>query len=712
MGNPPPQQLVRLRNLEPSHYGHLSSFTTTAGVSALRQNEPPLLLDLLVRIALLEQELERTRGKSPEQFNEGRSAFKQPNTSGRTCGQSGNQGADCYMQGSTNTAASNKRAVSEVVQSVEGNMQLKAEGLQRSFSARQVECVVRPQSTSNKLRVVFDASSKTSSQVALNDILMVGPTIQEELYSTLLRFRLHKFALTADVKKMYRQVMVNEADRQFQLIVWRRDPSESLRLYKLNTVTYGTGPAPFLAIRCLKRLMRGALSWCVLSWTSKGGNQGADCYMQGSTNTAASNKRAVSEVVQSVEGNMQLKAEGLQRSFSARQVECVLRPQSTYTKLRVVFDASSKTSSQVALNDILMVGPTIQEELYSTLLRFRLHRFALTADVKKMYRQVMVNEADRQFQLIVWRRDPSESLRLYKLNTVTYGTVPAPFLAIRCLKRLSSSGAEDIPKSLIATTGRTSSERAAISALCGSGSRSRETQFATSGQKTDANLRSYRRELLTWEGYGSVDHGFQGVVKRHGYMGMPASHGVTKTHRRPGNIGGGGEKGRVWPGTKMPGHMGNRWRVLKGLRIWRTKAKYNVMWVQGSSVPGPTGGLVYIYDTILPLRKLKQAPPFPTFCVRGALSWCVLSWTSKGGNQGADCYMQGSTNTAASNKRAVSEVVQSVEGNMQLKAEGLQRSFSARQVEWFGGGFSRELTIVEQASQFAMRCETCIPFRA
>ncbi|KAH8292646.1 hypothetical protein KR054_004088, partial [Drosophila jambulina] len=45
---------------------------------------------------------------------------------------------------------------------------------------------------------------------------------------------------------------------------------------------------------------------------------------------------------------------------------------------------SFETSSQVALNDILVVGPTIQEELYSTLLRFRLHRYALTADVKKM----------------------------------------------------------------------------------------------------------------------------------------------------------------------------------------------------------------------------------------------------------------------------------------------------------------------------------------
>ncbi|KXJ78300.1 hypothetical protein RP20_CCG005022 [Aedes albopictus] len=110
----------------------------------------------------------------------------------------------------------------------------------------------------------------------------------------------------------------------------------------------------------------------------------------------------------------------------------------------------------------------------------------------------------------------------------------------------------------------------------------------------------------------TVDHGFQGVVKRHGFKGMPASHGVTKTHRRPGNIGAGGEKARVWPGTKLPGHMGNRWRNLRGLKIWRINTKYNVMWVQGSNIAGDTNGLVYIYDTILPLRKYKEAPAFPT----------------------------------------------------------------------------------------------------
>lgn len=47
-----------------------------------------------------------------------------------------------------------------------------------------------------------------------------------------------------------------------------------------------------------------------------------------------------------------------------------------------------------------------------------------------------------------------------------------------------------------------------------------------------------------------IDRGFQGVMKRWGFKGMPATHGVTKTHRRPGNIGSGGAKARVWPGTK------------------------------------------------------------------------------------------------------------------------------------------------------------------
>uniref|UniRef100_A0A0K8T0I6 Large ribosomal subunit protein uL3m n=1 Tax=Lygus hesperus TaxID=30085 RepID=A0A0K8T0I6_LYGHE len=114
----------------------------------------------------------------------------------------------------------------------------------------------------------------------------------------------------------------------------------------------------------------------------------------------------------------------------------------------------------------------------------------------------------------------------------------------------------------------------------------------------------------------TIDRGFQGVMKRWGFKGQPASHGQTKTHRRPGNVGGGGKRAGIWPGTKMPGHMGNRTRFLRGLKIWRINTKYNILYVQGLGVPGGTNSIVYVYDTLLPFRKRKDVskpPPFPTY---------------------------------------------------------------------------------------------------
>ncbi|XP_070143612.1 uncharacterized protein [Drosophila kikkawai] len=112
---------------------------------------------------------------------------------------------------------------------------------------------------------------------------------------------------------------------------------------------------------------------------------------------------------------------------------CVLKPTSTSTKLRVVFDASCQTTSQKSLNDLLMVGPTIQPDLYTLLLRFRTYRYVITADVVKMFRQVLVDADDRKFQYILWRSNPVKPVRTFELNTVTYGTATAPYLAIRSM---------------------------------------------------------------------------------------------------------------------------------------------------------------------------------------------------------------------------------------------------------------------------------------
>lgn len=69
-------------------------------------------------------------------------------------------------------------------------------------------------------------------------------------------------------------------------------------------------------------------------------------------------------------------------------------------------------------------------------------KYALTADITKMYRQVKIDETQRNFQLIVWRKHISDPLQVYKINTITYGTASAPFLAIRSLKYLSDLHAE------------------------------------------------------------------------------------------------------------------------------------------------------------------------------------------------------------------------------------------------------------------------------
>lgn len=79
----------------------------------------------------------------------------------------------------------------------------------------------------------------------------------------------------------------------------------------------------------------------------------------------------------------------------------VCKDSRTTTKLRVVFDASARTTSGVSLNDILMVGHTVHPSLVDVLLRFRLHRVAVITDISKMYRAFKLADSDRLTPLCV-----------------------------------------------------------------------------------------------------------------------------------------------------------------------------------------------------------------------------------------------------------------------------------------------------------------------
>jgi len=89
----------------------------------------------------------------------------------------------------------------------------------------------------------------------------------------------------------------------------------------------------------------------------------------------------------------------------------ILKDESTTTKFRVVFDASSKTTSGVSLNDTMMVGPSLQDSLVDIHMRFRIHPIAFTADIAKMYRQIKVTGADADLQRILWRVSPSDLIK-------------------------------------------------------------------------------------------------------------------------------------------------------------------------------------------------------------------------------------------------------------------------------------------------------------
>ncbi|XP_055619069.1 uncharacterized protein LOC129764228 [Toxorhynchites rutilus septentrionalis] len=123
----------------------------------------------------------------------------------------------------------------------------------------------------------------------------------------------------------------------------------------------------------------------------------------------------------------------------------ILRPESSTTKLRVVFDASSKSQSGISLNGVLLSGPTIQDSLISIIMRYRMHAFVVSADIAKMYRQILVHPTDQPLQRIYWRDTRDSPLRIYQLQTLTYGTNSASFLATRVLQQLSHDEGAKFP---------------------------------------------------------------------------------------------------------------------------------------------------------------------------------------------------------------------------------------------------------------------------
>jgi hypothetical protein len=127
----------------------------------------------------------------------------------------------------------------------------------------------------------------------------------------------------------------------------------------------------------------------------------------------------------------------------------VIKESSTTTKVQVsyiVYDASAKSSNGKSLNEQLLVGPTVQEDIFSILIRWRMFKIGFTSDIEKMYRQIIMDPNDAKFQRILWRNNPNEEIKQYILDTVTFGTASAPYQATRALIKIADDVNETHPE--------------------------------------------------------------------------------------------------------------------------------------------------------------------------------------------------------------------------------------------------------------------------
>ena len=124
----------------------------------------------------------------------------------------------------------------------------------------------------------------------------------------------------------------------------------------------------------------------------------------------------------------------------------VVKANSTTTKLRVVFDGSAKTSTKVSLNDTLLPTPNLYPLLTDVLLEFRTHHIAVTGDIHKMFREIVLDKRDWDMHRFLAKDPDTNRLHNCRMKRLTFGIASSPFLATRVLHQMADDYQDKYPE--------------------------------------------------------------------------------------------------------------------------------------------------------------------------------------------------------------------------------------------------------------------------
>ena len=154
--------------------------------------------------------------------------------------------------------------------------------------------------------------------------------------------------------------------------------------------------------------------------------------------------------------------EPVPRNFTGEKVhyvphQAVVREKAETTKMRIVYDCSSKTNAKSpSLNDCLQTGPPLQPLLFDILIRNRFRKFCVSGDIQKAFLQIWVHEKDRDAQRILWYDNLEErNVTDYRFTRVIFGATSSPYILGATMQKHVSEYTDRYPettKSLLEDT--------------------------------------------------------------------------------------------------------------------------------------------------------------------------------------------------------------------------------------------------------------------